>query len=298
MAELVGSMTRDGPIIIRETGDDVAGNVLFAIKKEDGTSIISVKREGVITAPGLELPPGAAGPPGETGPQGPPGDTGPPGADGDIGPIGPEGPPGAPGSDGEPGEQGIQGISGLPGADGQDGLQGLTGADGAPGQDGAAGQQGPQGDPGPPGTTNVFTCRLTADDARSVTAKNNVTGMAFTLDANSVYSFEFVLICSANATTVGIQYALTFPGTITRFDGNLDYYITVSAKGSIQVTNDTTSPFDFNPLASQGNVVLQNRLVGTIEVGAVGGVLQLQHGSETATLTTVLRGSYGTLFKH
>lgn len=141
-------------------------------------------------------------------------------------------------------------------------------------------------------------CRLTADDARSVTAKNNVAGMSFALNANTVYSFEFVLRCSANAATVGIQYALTFPGTITRFDGNLDYYITVSAKGSIDVVNDTTSPFDFNPTVSQGTPVLLNLLVGTLEVGATGGTLQLQHGSETATLTTVHRGSFGVCVAH
>lgn len=136
--------------------------------------------------------------------------------------------------------------------------------------------------------------RLAADDARSVTAKNDVAGMSFVLDPNKVYSFEFVLRCSANAATVGIQYALTFGGTVTRFDGNLDYYITVSAKGSVDVSNDTTSPFDFNPTASHGTPVLINRIMGTLVVGATGGTLQLQHGSETATLTTIHQGSFAT----
>lgn len=141
-------------------------------------------------------------------------------------------------------------------------------------------------------------CRATADHAISSTTETDVTGMGLVLEANSVYSFEFVLRCSANAATVGIQYYLTFGGTITRCDANLDYYITVSAKGSVDVVNDTTSPITFEPTVSQGNVVLQNRIIGTIEVGASGGTLQLQHGSETATLTTVFRGSWGVAYKH
>jgi hypothetical protein len=136
-------------------------------------------------------------------------------------------------------------------------------------------------------------CRATADHAISSTTETNVTGLAMTLAANTNYAIEFYLRCSANAATVGIQYYLTFGGTVTRFDGNLDYYITVSAKGSVEVVNDTTSPFTFEPTVSQGNVVLMNCIYGLLEVGASGGTLQLQHGSETASLTTVLRGSYG-----
>ena len=138
-----------------------------------------------------------------------------------------------------------------------------------------------------------ITCRATADKATSVSAKNNITGMAMTLAANTNYALEYYLRCSSNAVGVGIQYSLTFGGTTTRFDGNLDYYITVSAKGSIDVVNDTTSPFDFNPTVSQGNVVLMYCIYGLLEVGASGGTLQLQHGSETASLTTVFRGSWG-----
>ena len=138
-----------------------------------------------------------------------------------------------------------------------------------------------------------IVCRATADHAISSATETNVTGMALTLAANTNYAIEMYLRCSANAATVGIQFYLTFGGTITRFDGNLDYYITVSAKGSIDVVNDTTSPFTFEPLVSHGNVVLMNCIYGLLEVGASGGTLQLQHGSETATLTTVLRGSWG-----
>lgn len=141
-------------------------------------------------------------------------------------------------------------------------------------------------------------CRATGDHAISSATETDVTGMGLVLAASSVYSFEYVIRCSSNNVAVGIQFYLTFGGNITRCDANLDYYITVSAKGSIDVVNDTSSPITFEPIVSQGNVVLLNRIVGTIEVGASGGTLQLQHGSETATLTTVFRGSYGIAWKH
>ncbi len=136
-------------------------------------------------------------------------------------------------------------------------------------------------------------CRLAADDARSVTAFNDVTGMNFVLAANTKYSFEFILWVTANAATVGVQYNLTFGGTITRFDGNLFFNASATTTGQLQVINDTTSPFAWAPTASGGTVGHLNILSGTIEVGASGGTLQLQHASETATLTTILRGSYG-----
>jgi hypothetical protein len=137
------------------------------------------------------------------------------------------------------------------------------------------------------------SCSLAADDARSVTAKNDVSGMNLTLGANKTYIGEFVLRTTANAATVGVQFSLTFGGTVTRFDGNLEYWLSSTGKGDIAVTNDTATPFDFNPTASQGTGTMVYRLTFRLVVGGTGGTLQLQHGSETATLTTLLAGSYG-----
>ena len=165
-----------------------------------------------------------------------------------------------------------------------------------PGNDGAQGQQGIQGVQGPPGAAGSVKCRLAADDARSVTAKNNLTGMAFVLAPNTVYSYEFVLYTTANATTVGVQFSETFDGTVTAWRSQ---FMGPGMATTLPPTPDATaSPHDFNPLASQGNVAGEVRISGTIEVGASGGTLQLQHGSETATLTTVLRGSWGVLYQH
>ena len=136
-------------------------------------------------------------------------------------------------------------------------------------------------------------CSMTSDHALSAITKTDVTGMNFVLAANKTYVGEFVLRTSANATTVGCQFDLTFGGTVTRFDGNLEYWNALTTKDTLIVTNDTATPFPFPTLTSQGNVIFVYRLTFRIEVGASGGTLQLQHGSETATLTTVHEGSYG-----
>lgn len=135
---------------------------------------------------------------------------------------------------------------------------------------------------------------LAADDARSVTAKNDVSGMNFVLAANTVYVFDFVLLTTANAATVGVQFALTFSGTVTRADAYLEYYNAATTLDTLAVANAVASPLNFNPTASQGTPTRAYTLRGRISVGASGGTLQLQHGSETATLTTLLAGSFGT----
>lgn len=135
-------------------------------------------------------------------------------------------------------------------------------------------------------------CRLAADDARSVTAFNDLAGMAFVLDPDTNYSFEFVLFCTANAATVGVQFELSFGGTVTsaRVVGRQP---AVASPSTETYLGDTTAPFTLSFIASHGANPFECRITGTIEVGASGGTLQLRHASETATLTTVLRGSYG-----
>jgi hypothetical protein len=134
--------------------------------------------------------------------------------------------------------------------------------------------------------------RLTADHTNSTTTKTAVSDLDVVLLANTVYAFEFVLRTSANAATVGIQHALRFSGTVTRLDAALEYWSAATTKASLVITAAASSPQNFNPTASQGNVVQVEVIRGIIEVGASGGTLGIDHGSETASLTTVHRGSY------
>lgn len=134
--------------------------------------------------------------------------------------------------------------------------------------------------------------RLTADHTNSTTTKTAMTDLDLALAANTVYAFEYVVRCTANAVTVGVQLELAFTGTVTRLDATLEYWNAAATKDELVITAATSSPQAFNPTASQGNVVRTYILRGVIEVGASGGTLTLRHGSETATLTTVQRGSY------
>lgn len=131
--------------------------------------------------------------------------------------------------------------------------------------------------------------RLATDDAITSTTKSNVLGMAFTVPAATNYAFEFNLFTSANAATVGVQFALTYDGTISAARAVLQGPTSTSALGWHTATS---FPMSFNPTASQGNVVALVVIAGLVEA-LTGGTLQLQHGSETATLTTVHQGSWG-----
>lgn len=133
---------------------------------------------------------------------------------------------------------------------------------------------------------------LAADHTNSTTTKTDMLDLSFVLLASTTYVFEFFLRATANAATVGLQYALTFPGTITRLDAMLSYWTSATVPGEIVVTGATTSPQNFNPTVSHGTAAMSNIVRGVIEVGGTGGTLTLQHGSETATLTTVQRNSY------
>lgn len=143
------------------------------------------------------------------------------------------------------------------------------------------------------GGSGPVTVRLAADSALSTTTKTNLTGMSFALAANTSYSWRCNMFTTANATTVGVQFALTFGGTVTAVRG---MFQGPGAATTLLWITDTTFQLDFNPTASQGNVAGMVTLSGTIEVSGTGGTLQFQHGSETATLTTVQRGSWCSLF--
>lgn len=129
---------------------------------------------------------------------------------------------------------------------------------------------------------------LAADSALSTVTKTNLTGMAFTLSPSTNYSYLCKMYTTANAVTVGVQFSITFGGTVTAVRGMFEGPGTAT---TLLWIADTSFPLDFNPTASQGNVAGMVTLSGTIEVSGTGGTLQFQHASETATLTTVQRGS-------
>lgn len=144
-------------------------------------------------------------------------------------------------------------------------------------------------DTGGGGGATVTIVRLAADSALSTTTKTNLSGISFTLSASTNYTYECHMYTTANAATVGVQFAITFGGTVSNVRG---MFQGPGAATTLLWISDNSFQLDFNPTASQGNVAGMVVLSGTVEVSGTGGTLQFQHGSETATLTTVQRGSF------
>jgi hypothetical protein len=242
---------------------------------------------------GLPGPPGNDGAPGQTGQQGPPGEPG---------LAGPQGNPGPPGTDGAPGQTGPQGEPGNPGPKGDPGIQGppgVKGDTGDPGQQGIQGPPGIQGDVGPAGIgVTARFARKTADQSFSTTTLNDSTGMALLLAASKVYRFRFVVFFTTNAATVGIKLSVNGPAGATVKFGAL--VPTAAPSNAVGMSNAVANAFNaeaFVLTTGPGTGQAMALLEGVIVVGATAGSLQLRHGSETATATTILANSYGELLE-
>lgn len=136
--------------------------------------------------------------------------------------------------------------------------------------------------------------RLAANSALSTTTFTNLTGFSMSLAASTNYSFLCRFFTTANAATVGVQFEIDYSGTLTA--GQVNFQGPGTATTLLWIS-DTTASFTFQPTASQGNVAGTVELSGTLEVNT-SGTLQFQHASETATLTTVLRGSFCEILRH
>lgn len=119
------------------------------------------------------------------------------------GTVGPQGPKGDKGDTGDTGPQGPQGATGPTGPQGPQGIQGETGP------------AGPQGEPGAGDPYPWTVVTLAEDFANSTTTAQNVTGFAFTPEANKGYLIEIYASCQAAATTTGARPGWTWPTGLT-----------------------------------------------------------------------------------
>lgn len=142
---------------------------------------------------------------------------------------------------------------------------------------------------------SAMAVNLVTASALSTTTFTNLSGMSFTLAANTNYSYVCYMFNVANAATVGVQYQITFGGTTSFAHG---YYQGPTTATTVTWLNDATLPITHSPLTSQGNIAGLTILTGTIFVSGTGGTLQFQHASETATLTTTQAGSWCHLTKY
>lgn len=142
--------------------------------------------------------------------------------------------------------------------------------------------------------------RVTADRSTSTIALSNIADLsAFTLAANKKYRFRAVLFCTSNALTVGIHHGVNFTGTATYIRvGEIVNPVTAPTVAGSAVAFGVAAAVNTKIIATTagpGTAPVVIVIEGLIEVGAAGGTFSFQHGSETATATTTLRGSYATV---
>lgn len=248
---------------------------------------------------------GATGAAGETGPQGPAGPTGPQGPQGPTGLTGPTGPKGDKGDTGSQGPQGLTGPTGQAGSNGAQGIQGVKGDKGDTGNAGAQGIQGIQGIQGLTGNTGAagsngtnglgWAARAikTSDQTAIGTAFATVTGLDLALQANKSYSFEFGLVCDADATTTGIDVSITGPASPTSLDYVIESWTTATAKA---FRGDTVYDSNAANTGSNGATRKLFKITGVIRNGANAGNLSPRAKREAVgTGPNVRAGSYGLL---
>lgn len=141
----------------------------------------------------------------------------------------------------------------------------------------------------------LSTCRTTSDQAELGTAFADITGLAFTLIENTHYGFDFTILADADATTTGIDVAITGPNSPTLVNYVQEYWTSATAKterGANTYDNNTASA------TSNGTATRVYRVRGTIIVGASGGTLQARAKRENVGAGPNIRaGSFGLLWK-
>jgi hypothetical protein len=223
--------------------------------------------------------------------KGPPGVDGEPGPAGSDGATGPQGPAGADGAQGIPGADGAQGPAGATGSQGAQGIQGAQGPQGVAGSAGSAGATGPQG---PSGDASAITVKLTADlTASTSTTLANAAGLSFAVTAGTYYSFEFVVLFQAAATTTGLRLGLTCPA-----------FTVYSARVEIPVAADGVSGDMQGWLTTSGDSVLGTGVqaitttyaatIRGVILPSASGTLQVQYATEvSASGVTIKQGAHG-----
>lgn len=139
---------------------------------------------------------------------------------------------------------------------------------------------------------------LAADQAVSVTAFTDLTGISVPMAANTGYMIEGAIAWTVAATTTGYRFGVAGPGLAT---ANIVFDVNATATTwttSTQVHNNTAltpsvAAATASPFAVTPNLV---RFQGYVMNGATAGNLRLQGASELAgTAITVKRGTYMTV---
>lgn len=160
---------------------------------------------------------------------------------------------------------------------------------------------------------NPRTVLLGSDHAISSTTATEITGLQFGSVQPGTYFLQYVMRCQSATTTVGLKFGINFTGTAanpvltvrygstgtTAATGVADDVANVLTGSLVEsrasVTYTTTAP-DLGP--NTGVAVINSNILFIVEASIIvtaAGDLEIWHGSETATSTTVKAGSMGIL---
>ena len=137
------------------------------------------------------------------------------------------------------------------------------------------------------------TCVLAIDSNTISASLSDVPGMSFSVAANTIYKFGFVLFSSAAATTTGLGLAVTAPASPNYLNVNYEIDFTTGAFYSTQIVSGGAV---VSPL-SAGTTLMPSYVYGILSNGGNAGILQLRFSSKVAASgVTLRRGSYGFIY--
>lgn len=145
------------------------------------------------------------------------------------------------------------------------------------------------------------TLKKTSDQTTASTAYVDVTGLSFSVSANTDYAFTFYVVIQSSGTTNGYGVSLNGPAAPTALSYRTEYQASAEANGT-EYTASTyrhDTAYDAMPAMISTQAANTDRYVqitGRLRNGANAGTLTVRAVSETALNITVMRGSWGTYF--
>ena len=140
------------------------------------------------------------------------------------------------------------------------------------------------------------TTKSTADQGVTSQSLTNTTNMSFSVSANTVYGFKFVVFFTVSTTASGLAIGVTIPASPTDFHygawipGSTD---SIQYTPPLGETSGAELQAGAGP-ASGGLAIIE----GVLANGSNAGTLQLQHAAENVSETaTVLAYSYGLMWE-
>lgn len=139
--------------------------------------------------------------------------------------------------------------------------------------------------------------RKGSDTTNATTSFADAGGLGFAVVANGVYELEWDLLWTSNTVTVGIGFGVNGPASPTSIQGT----IMIIGGSAVTVLGDVAArgfvAYDDGPISTTAvstSVTYGARISALLQNGSTAGTVTPRHKSETATITTVKAGSFGT----